>query len=207
MESKQTIKLHCLENRTASGYVTFGSYWEKGALSISNFKNDGVDSFVLQNENKESIPVQSRITAWWPDGSIKWAAHTADASKMGQEVSLTAQIKDSEKNEDRESNLIGATTNDNKKDSCSMITRRDYDWLYIDNGVLSLKVPTGKYMADTLAEDIFLDGKLRVKKASPVLQHLSCGKRYYLVTSTFEYFPGIALFHSCDLVKWERIGN
>lgn len=169
MESKQTIKLHCMEKRTASGYVTFGSYWEKGALSISNFKNDGMDSFVLQNENKESIPVQSRITAWWPDGSIKWAAHTADASKMGQEVSLTAQIKDSEKNEDRESNLIGATTNDNKKDSCSMITRRDYDWLYIDNGVLSLKVPTGKYMADTLAEDIFLDGKLRVKKASPVL--------------------------------------
>ena len=30
MESKQTIKLHCLENRVASGYVTFGSYWEKG---------------------------------------------------------------------------------------------------------------------------------------------------------------------------------
>lgn len=169
MESKQTIKLHCMEKRTASGYVTFGSYWEKGALSISNFKNDGMDSFVLQNENKESIPVQSRITAWWPDGSIKWAAHTADASKMGQEVLLTAQIKDSGKNEDREFNLIGATINDNKKDSCSMITRRDDDWLYIDNGVLSLKVPTGKYKADTLAEDIFLNGKLRVKKASPVL--------------------------------------
>lgn len=169
MESKQTIKLHCMEKRTASGYVTFGSYWEKGALSISNFKNDGMDFFVLQNENKESIPVQSRITAWWPDGSIKWAAHTADASKMGQEVLLTAQIKDSGKNEDRESNLIGATINDNKKDSCSMITRRDDDWLYIDNGVLSLKVPTGKYKADTLAEDIFLNGKLRVKKASPVL--------------------------------------
>ena len=59
MESKQTIKLHCLENRVASGYVTFGSYWEKGTLVIPNFKNDGMDSFVLQNENKESIPVQS----------------------------------------------------------------------------------------------------------------------------------------------------
>lgn len=30
---------------------------------------------------------------------------------------------------------------------------------------------------------------------------------YYLVTSTFEYFPGIALFHSRDLVNWEQIGN
>lgn len=156
MESKQTIKLHCMEKRTASGYVTFGSYWEKGALSISNFKNDGMDSFVLQNENKESIPVQSRITAWWPDGSIKWAAHTADASKMGQEAALTAQIKSGEVSEET-AELV------------SMITRRDDNWLYIDNGVLSLKVPTGKYKVDTLAEDIFLNGKLRVKKASPVL--------------------------------------
>lgn len=156
MESKQTIKLHCLESRTASGYVTFVSYWEKGTLVIPNFKNDGMDSFVLQNENKESIPVQSRITAWWPDGSIKWVAHTADASKMGQEAALTAQIKSGEVSEET-AELV------------SMIIRRDDNWLYIDNGVLSLKVPTGKYKADTLAEDIFLNGKLRVKKALPVL--------------------------------------
>lgn len=156
MESNQTIKLHCLENRVASGYVTFGSYWEKGTLIITNFKNDGMDSFVLRNENKKSIPVQSRITAWWPDGSIKWAAHTADASKMGQEAALTAQIKSGEVSEET-AELV------------SMITRRDDNWLYIENGVLSLKVPTGKNKADTLAEDIFLNGKLRVKKASPVL--------------------------------------
>ena len=156
MESKQTIKLHCLENRVASGYVTFGSYWEKGTLVIPNFKNDVMDSFVLRNENKKSIPVQSRITAWWPDGSIKWVAHTADASKMGQESALTAQIKSGEVSEET-AELV------------SMIIRRDDNWLYIDNGVLSLKVPTGKNKADTLAEDIFLNGKLRVKKASPVL--------------------------------------
>lgn len=136
--------------------MTFGSYWEKGTLVIPNFKNDGMDSFVLQNENKESIPVQSRITAWWPDGSIKWVAHTADASKMGQEAALTAQIKSGEVSEET-AELV------------SMITRSDDNWLYIDNGVLSLKVPTGKYKVDTLAEDIFLNGKLRVKKASPVL--------------------------------------
>lgn len=33
------------------------------------------------------------------------------------------------------------------------------------------------------------------------------GSDYYLATSTFEYFPGIALFHSRDLVKWKQIGN
>lgn len=33
------------------------------------------------------------------------------------------------------------------------------------------------------------------------------GKDYYLVNSTFCYFPAIPIFHSCDLVHWEQIGN
>lgn len=32
------------------------------------------------------------------------------------------------------------------------------------------------------------------------------GDDYYLVTSTFEYFPGLPIFHSTDLASWERIG-
>lgn len=30
---------------------------------------------------------------------------------------------------------------------------------------------------------------------------------YYLVVSSFEYFPGIPVFHSTDLVNWKQIGN
>lgn len=30
---------------------------------------------------------------------------------------------------------------------------------------------------------------------------------YYLVTSTFEYFPGVPIFHSKDLVNWRQIGH
>ena len=33
------------------------------------------------------------------------------------------------------------------------------------------------------------------------------GNDYYLVTSTFEYFPGIPIFHSRDLVNWRQIGH
>ncbi|MEQ8146651.1 glycoside hydrolase family 43 protein [Streptomyces sp. OP7] len=33
------------------------------------------------------------------------------------------------------------------------------------------------------------------------------GDDYYLVCSSFEYFPGLPLFHSRDLVHWEQIGN
>jgi alpha-N-arabinofuranosidase len=33
------------------------------------------------------------------------------------------------------------------------------------------------------------------------------GEDYYLITSTFEYFPGVPVFHSKDLVNWEQIGH
>ena len=32
------------------------------------------------------------------------------------------------------------------------------------------------------------------------------GEDYYLVTSTFEYFPGVPVFHSRDLAHWQQIG-
>lgn len=33
------------------------------------------------------------------------------------------------------------------------------------------------------------------------------GDDFYLVTSTFEYFPGIPIYHSRDLVHWEQLGH
>jgi len=33
------------------------------------------------------------------------------------------------------------------------------------------------------------------------------GEDYYLACSSFEYFPGVPLFHSRDLVHWTQIGN
>jgi xylan 1,4-beta-xylosidase len=33
------------------------------------------------------------------------------------------------------------------------------------------------------------------------------GGDFYLVTSTFEYFPGLPIFHSRDLVHWRQIGH
>ncbi|CAM3382046.1 glycoside hydrolase family 43 protein [Marinicrinis lubricantis] len=33
------------------------------------------------------------------------------------------------------------------------------------------------------------------------------GDDYYLVTSSFEYFPGVPIFHSKDLVHWRQIGH
>ena len=32
------------------------------------------------------------------------------------------------------------------------------------------------------------------------------GEDYYLVNSSFEFFPGVPLWHSRDLVNWEQLG-
>ena len=34
-----------------------------------------------------------------------------------------------------------------------------------------------------------------------------CGDDYYLVNSSFQFFPGVPLFHSKDLIHWEQVGN
>lgn len=33
------------------------------------------------------------------------------------------------------------------------------------------------------------------------------GEDFYLVTSTFAYFPGVPIFHSRDLIHWQQIGH
>lgn len=33
------------------------------------------------------------------------------------------------------------------------------------------------------------------------------GEDYYLVTSSFAYFPGVPIFHSKDMINWEQIGH
>lgn len=33
------------------------------------------------------------------------------------------------------------------------------------------------------------------------------GDNYYLIVSSFEYFPGLPVYHSRDLVNWEQIGS
>lgn len=42
---------------------------------------------------------------------------------------------------------------------------------------------------------------------SPDPSVCAVGEDFYLVTSTFAYFPGVPIYHSKDLVNWKQIGN
>ncbi len=75
------MKLHPLRNTKGFGYTTFGCMWEKGECPVGT-------AYVCRNKKGEEIPLQSRITAYWPDGTAKWTAHTADAALLGEEIEV-----------------------------------------------------------------------------------------------------------------------
>lgn len=75
------MKLHPLKEGKRFGYTTFGCMWKKGMC--------GADSgYVCRAKDGREVPMQSRITAYWPDGSVKWTAHTADAALLGEEAEV-----------------------------------------------------------------------------------------------------------------------
>ena len=54
------------------------------------------------------------------------------------------------------------------------------------------------------------DGKFRnpiIPGFNPDPSIIRVGSDYFLVTSTFEYYPGIPIYHSKDLLQWNLIGH
>ncbi|MBQ4579095.1 MAG: hypothetical protein IJA83_00400 [Clostridia bacterium] len=132
------MKLHLLENRNIGSYATFGSYWDKGETAQTTFR--------LTNAQGEAIPVQTEIAAFWPDGSVKWACHTADARVMGDAVEvLPGEAAVSER---------------------AICVEENADGWHIDAGLVTLDIP--KAGSDVLAADVRLGGQLRVARITPV---------------------------------------
>lgn len=50
--------------------VTFGAPWARGALKKG-------EVLAMTASNGDPVAVQSKNTAYWPDGSVKWTAHSA----------------------------------------------------------------------------------------------------------------------------------
>lgn len=86
------ITFKVLENRSNKGLVTFGAPWEKGLV-------DRNKAFILTDENGNKLPVQSRNTAYWPDGSLKWTAHTMKLNG-GEAYKLEVSDKNEPKQEE-----------------------------------------------------------------------------------------------------------
>lgn len=209
---KKEMKLHLLEGRSKHGAAAFGSYWEKGEVLENHFR--------LKGETGKEVPMQTKVSAWWPDGSIKWAAHTADASLLGEHAVVEA-LENSCK--DRE--LAGGI----------QLTETE-DFYQVNTGKISMQIPkieglgrigepdreNGVHLTkagqdrvkqaaesgkgDSLAAHMSLLGKELVKQAYPVLllEHrtLEKGKHTYTGTTTVEDLVPVILS-----VKPEETGN
>ncbi|WP_372363182.1 glycoside hydrolase family 43 protein [Xanthomonas sp. NCPPB 1325] len=72
-----------------------------------------------------------------------------------------------------------------------------FDWFDYrgDDAVFATPLPAGHYRNPILA-GFYPDPSIT-----------RVGERYYLVNSTFAYFPAIPVFESTDLVHWTQIGN
>lgn len=75
------MKLHNIRSE-AKGLTTWGCMWKQQECPADAY-------FSCKNEAGEEVPIQSRITAYWPDGSVKWSAHTADAGLLGAQIDMT----------------------------------------------------------------------------------------------------------------------
>lgn len=154
-ERKTAMKLHLMENRKPYGYTTWGCMWEKGSV-----KKEEKDSFVVMAKDHEVVS-QARVTAYWPDGSVKWTAHTADSSKIGEAMEVTVKA------DAAVSDTSAETVKTKGKTGRALCVREEADVYFVDAGRLQVKVPkTG----DKLLTDLTLDGCLQVKDADLILQ-------------------------------------
>jgi len=141
------MRLHRLSGRNAGGYTTFGGVWEKGEVYEPNF--------LLKNEGGKQVPVQSKIMAQWPDGSIKWSAHTADSEKMSGSVELLPIFSDTKVQLDMEHAIRIEKTS---------------GWFLVDTGELTLKIPRGGSLpAGELAKELCFRQVLQAEAINPVL--------------------------------------
>ncbi|MBQ9612261.1 MAG: hypothetical protein IJV14_06690 [Lachnospiraceae bacterium] len=147
------MKLFRMQGRADSGYAVFGSLWKQGEIPAEKA------GFRLQTAEGE-VPLQSRITAYWPDGSVKWAAHTADSAKMGESAEILPDL-----------------TAAGQEGPCqgSVEVKEEDGALRVFAGTTQVVFPTG---GSVLFRDLVTDGRTAVTTASLVmmLEHGGAGE-------------------------------
>lgn len=140
------MKLTRLRKETLTGYTTFGCMWEKGSCTEKT-------EYVCLNEEGKKVPLQSRITAYWPDGSIKWTAHTADSALLGEKIEVFPKEKLTETVEEV---------------TCAKIqTKETADRIYINGGSVSVEIAKN---TNRLFEKVISEGREAGRNAKAVLQ-------------------------------------
>ncbi|WP_232847805.1 Tat pathway signal sequence domain protein [Occultella kanbiaonis] len=138
--------LHWLEDTPAATTgVTWGVPWARGALAAGT-------PIALRTAGGSPEPVQTWVTATWPDGSVKWTAHAAAPAAPTDAYALEAGTEPS-----RPARAVSVTE-----------TGED---VLVDTGAIRIRVPrTGEH----LIAEIETDGRV-VASAGRLVSLLAAG--------------------------------
>ncbi|WP_163539294.1 hypothetical protein [Gracilibacillus sp. YIM 98692] len=122
--------------------VTWGVPWKKGEVKKT-------DHFALENKMGESNPVQSWVQAYWPDGSVKWTAHSAIINRLdANDMCLEKHTPSNEFN-------------------APLQVKESADKWFIHTNQLSCEIPKS---GQNIIESISLNGQKLVKNGSLILE-------------------------------------
>ncbi|MDO5417663.1 MAG: hypothetical protein Q4F29_10720, partial [Lachnospiraceae bacterium] len=163
------MELYNLKGRKKEGYTTWGCIWPKGEYQAP-------DTCRLYNEDGETVPMQSRVTAYWPDGSVKWTAHTADSRKLTERIRVE-RADEAEMSGTQAAECGAAETKDRaaetecgaagREGSRSLQVRKlENGRFLLEAGSLGLEYQTG---GSRLFQNLTCDGRLLAEEAVPVL--------------------------------------
>lgn len=142
------MKLHNLKGTTPTGYTTWGCMWKQGECKTTS-------DFVCRNEAGKEVEMQSRVTAYWPDSSVKWTAHTADAAKLGNQ--LEVEIADEN----------AASVNPDRIGENGISFEETSEKLIINTGSFVMKITK---LGRNLFDEVIINDRTVLTSAVPVLQ-------------------------------------
>ena len=84
------MELHNIRSE-AKGLTTWGCMWKQGECPTDT-QQSARKYFICQNDKGEKVSIQSRITAYWQDGSVKWSAQKGLEATLQWSCQIPNQI-------------------------------------------------------------------------------------------------------------------
>ncbi len=140
------MELHNLRDTKPMGNTTWGCIWKQGECSEET-------SYVCTGESGREVEMQTRITAYWPDGSVKWTSHTADAEALGSRMKVKAET--------------GSETSKKDEIGKELVLTETEDDIMIDTDCFVMHI---KKNGSGLFERVEMDGKAVLENARPFLE-------------------------------------
>lgn len=156
------VPIHFLKDRTQKGYTNFGMMWEKWQVTEEH-------GFRLVADEKE-ISLQSRVTAYWPDDSVKWTAHCGCLPKGTNSLYIEAvEPQETIQADEKNISLIKSNVNEDRvkgiKNSPQMTCIEQEGKIHVSSQrVAAVFDQSGPY----IIRDLFIDGKCVVSQGTLV---------------------------------------